>query len=114
MAHAPVAQVAAALAREQGTPQAPQFVVVRMLVSQPLMTLLSQLWNPALQRGVQVLATQLVVPFALVHARAHAPQLERSLVRLRQTLPQHALLAQSELIVQLPPSTFLQTLPAHA
>jgi hypothetical protein len=44
-------------------------------VSHPFCTLLSQLPNPLLHTGEQTLPTQLVVPFALVQALPHAPQL---------------------------------------
>jgi hypothetical protein len=47
----PFAQALAALAWEQVEPHAPQFVSVRMLVSQPLLNESSQLSKPALQLG---------------------------------------------------------------
>lgn len=113
IAHVPVAQVAVALAREQPTPQPLQLVVVRMLVSQPLTTLLSQLWNPVLQTGVQVPATHEVLPLVLVQAVVHAPQWLVSVCKLRHTLEQQAPFWQSLLTAQLPPSSFLQTVPAQ-
>ena len=45
-------------------------------VSQPLLGLPSQLPHPAAQFGVQAPDVHDVVPFALVHAVPHAPQLE--------------------------------------
>ena len=109
IAQVPVAQVAVAFAREQPMPQPLQFVVVRMLVSQPLTTLLSQLWNPVLQTGVQVPATQEVLPLVLVQAVVHAPQWLVSVWRLRHMPVQQAPFWQSVFKVQLPPSSFLQT-----
>jgi hypothetical protein len=44
--HVPVEQVAVALAREQVTPHAPQFMSVLSGVSQPLLSLPSQLPQP--------------------------------------------------------------------
>jgi hypothetical protein len=47
--HIPLEQVAVALAREQVVPQAPQFESVLSGVSQPLLSLPSQLPQPTLQ-----------------------------------------------------------------
>ena len=57
-------------------PQPPQLVSVLTAVSQPLRRLLSQLPQPLLHTGAQVLAEQLVLPCALVHAVPQLPQFE--------------------------------------
>lgn len=68
--HVPVLHDAEAFGNEQATLQLPQSVSVRMLRSQPLSGLPSQLLKPALQAGVQAYApgepAQLVVPFCAV------------------------------------------------
>jgi hypothetical protein len=56
-------------------PHEPQLVTVVMDVSQPFGRDASQSRKPTEQLGTQVEAVQLVVPFALVHAFMHAPQL---------------------------------------
>jgi hypothetical protein len=70
----PVAQVALALARVQGTPQPPQLLFVLSGVSQPLLGLPSQLWKPPLQLGEHPLLTQPVLPLLLVHCVVQLPQ----------------------------------------
>jgi hypothetical protein len=70
----PVAQVAVALARLQAVPHEPQLVSVVRLVSQPLVALLSQLPQPALQVKLQAPELQAVVPWALVQALPQLPQ----------------------------------------
>jgi hypothetical protein len=53
MVQVPLAQEAAALANEQGTPQSPQLVRLVTLCSQPLSGSPSQLLKPAAQLGAQ-------------------------------------------------------------
>lgn len=57
-------------------PQAPQFDVVQIDVSQPFCALLSQLSQPALQLGKQPLAEQVVVPCALLQASPQPRQFD--------------------------------------
>jgi hypothetical protein len=76
IAHAPIAQVAAALAKEQAVPHVPQSVaVVRRSVSQPLAGLPSQSAKPSLQRVIaQVPVWHAPVALGKVQARPHIPQ----------------------------------------
>ena len=56
-------------------PQPPQFAVeLVVLVSQPLLGLLSQFPKPLLHTGTQAVPLQLVVPFELVQALVQLPQ----------------------------------------
>jgi hypothetical protein len=71
----PVAQDSVAFGRSQVTPQSPQSLLERTLVSQPLPSLPSQLFQPASQVGVQPLAPQLVAPWLLVQLSPQALQL---------------------------------------
>ena len=73
--HVPVAHDSLAFGRSQSTPQSPQSLSVRVLVSQPLARLPSQLLKPASQLGVQTLAVQLVRPWLLLQASPQALQL---------------------------------------
>ena len=67
----------------QEAPQVPQFSeLVVVFVSQPLAALPSQLPNPALHVGTQVLDAHTVEPFGFVQGLPQAPQLERLLVVL--------------------------------
>ena len=75
MLHAPVVQPAVPWLVLHTVPQMPQLVVlVFVLVSQPLVRLLSQLPQPALQVIPHVLAPQVAVPLVPLHARPHDPQ----------------------------------------
>lgn len=66
--HAPAAQPAVPLITEQGRLHPPQCAtVVLVLVSQPLLALLSQLPSPALQARLQTPPRQLAVPPVLGH-----------------------------------------------
>ena len=58
----------------QTLPHEPQLVTVVMGVSQPFWRDMSQSRKPTEQIGSQLEATQLVVPFAFVHAFMQAPQ----------------------------------------
>src|SRR5664279_4814580 len=59
-------------------PQAPQFCrLVKVLTSQPLAVLLSQLANPELQIRLQLPFAQVAVPFTPAHTCPQAPQLLR-------------------------------------
>jgi hypothetical protein len=87
MAHAPLAQVEAALARVHARPQAPQFeALVLRSVSQPLGEAPSQSPKPPAQRTtVQALAAQpLDATWERAHAAPQAPQLEGSRAVLAQ------------------------------
>ena len=70
---------AAALGNAHGTPQPPQLLTVKIFVSQPLLSLLSQLMKPAAQLGVHANEPgepeQVVPPCALLQALPHAAQL---------------------------------------
>lgn len=72
---APVEQDSVAFGRSQVTPQSPQLVLARTLVSQPLPRLPSQLFQPASQVGVQPFAPQLVAPWLLLQASLQPLQL---------------------------------------
>ena len=72
--HVPVPQEAPAFGNEQGTPQSPQSVVVRMFRSQPLFGFESQLLKPVLQLGLQAPPVHCVEPFEFVHWTLHEPQ----------------------------------------
>jgi hypothetical protein len=84
MAHAPLPQVADALANVHFVPQALQlFASVLRLTSQPLAAEPSQLPEPAVHAPiVQVLLTQLAAALANVHLVPHPPQLFTSFVVL--------------------------------
>jgi hypothetical protein len=81
-AHAPAAQAPAALANTQGRPHIPQwFESVAKVTSQPLITLASQLPNPAAQTiDTQAPPAQIGTPLTRLHARPHAPQLRASVL----------------------------------
>jgi hypothetical protein len=79
MTQLPLEQLVVALASAQLTPQPPQFEVVVSEVSHPLLGLLSQLPQPDEQPGTQAPDTHAVVPWALVHALVHDPQLVKEL-----------------------------------
>ena len=71
----PVVHVAVALGSEHGTPQAPQFVSVRVLVSQPSASRPLQLAKPALHMPRRQLPVeQSSVAFASAQGTLHAPQ----------------------------------------
>jgi hypothetical protein len=71
----PVLHDAVALRRLQGTSQSPQLVNVRMSRSQPLSAMLSQLFQPAAQTGVQpFVMLHVVVPCGFVHVSLHERQ----------------------------------------
>jgi hypothetical protein len=76
--HVPVAQVALAFAKEHATLQSPQSVSVRMLRSQPLSRLPSQLLKPVLHTGEHAAApgvpTQLFTLFSETQASPHEAQ----------------------------------------
>jgi hypothetical protein len=75
MRHVPVEQVAVALVREQVTPHPPQFVSVLSGVSQPLLSLPSQLPQPLLQVSMRhVPVEQVAVAFVREQATRQAPQ----------------------------------------
>lgn len=75
-AQVPELQVVLPCAFVHTVPQLPQLLtLLAVLVSQPFLSLPSQLPKPALQTGSQPPPEQLVVPFGLVHAELHAPQL---------------------------------------
>jgi hypothetical protein len=92
-AQRPLAQVAIALGKLQVLPQAPQCVVLLLvLASHPFVLLLSQLAKPALQEpSAHALPTQLGALLAKrpVQVVPHALQLFASFVRSRQ-VPEHA------------------------
>jgi hypothetical protein len=68
--------------------QEPQLLVVFRLVSQPLLGLLSQSANGALQLNPQLPLVQVDVAFAALHALLHPPQCWRLLaVLVSQPLP---------------------------
>lgn len=72
----PATQLAVPLAVLQAAPQAPQWLVlVLMLTSQPLAALASQLPNPELQAMPQTPAVHDATPFVELQAFPHAPQL---------------------------------------
>jgi hypothetical protein len=74
-AHAPVENVPTAFCGVHPTPHAPQLVVVRTLVSQPLGYRPSQSANPAVHVSTEhVVPVHFAVPFAAEHAAPHAPQ----------------------------------------
>jgi hypothetical protein len=70
-------QVEVAFARAHAVPQLPQLVtLVWRLVSQPLVTVASQLPHPVLQRTLQTPLEQVAVEFALsAHTVPQLPQL---------------------------------------
>jgi hypothetical protein len=73
--HVPVPHEALAFKYEQGVLQSPQSVSVRMLRSQPLSRMPSQLFQPALQVGEQpVVGLHAVMPFGFVHTSLHERQ----------------------------------------
>jgi len=115
MAHASVAQVAVALNRLQKRLQPPQWFNVRVLCSQPLLLLRSQLsWSES-HTGAHTPAVHEVLPLALLHVMLHPPQWLTSSSGFRQMPVQHVLLAHSVLVPQVWPSAFLHTPPAaHA
>jgi hypothetical protein len=80
--HVPDAQLSPAFGRSQITPQPPQSVSVRMLFSQPLFGLPSQLAYPDAQVGVHTPEEHTVVPLALEQATPHALQLAALVFRL--------------------------------
>jgi hypothetical protein len=76
IAHAPAAQVAAALAKLHARPHVPQWAaLVRVSASQPLAALPSQLAKPVAHAVIaQAPAVHAPVPLAGLQARPHAPQ----------------------------------------
>jgi hypothetical protein len=87
MLHAPEAQVAEALVREQEVPQVPQLVSELREASQPLVLLPSQLASPALQLAIwQEPVPQVAVAPVLEQEAPHDPQLERVLTGVSQPL----------------------------
>jgi hypothetical protein len=75
-AHVPFEQATPPFGFEHGMLQPPQWLVLlRMLVSQPLFGLPSQLPAPAAQLGTHAPETHAVVPFALLQVTPQAPQL---------------------------------------
>jgi hypothetical protein len=66
----------------QTLPQLPHAATPVRLVSQPLPALLSQLPKPLLQVMLQVPELQVVVPFVVLQALRHPPQLAVSVFRL--------------------------------
>jgi hypothetical protein len=73
--HTPSAQAAVPFVALHALPQAPQLLaLVCVLVSHPLTGFPSQLPYPLAQAGTHNPAWHFVVPFAFVHAAAHAPQ----------------------------------------
>jgi hypothetical protein len=73
--HVPVVHDSEAFARLHVTSQSPQLVSERMLRSQPFALFPSQLFQPASQTGWQpVMALQVVMPWAFVHASPHDRQ----------------------------------------
>jgi hypothetical protein len=93
-AHVPVAHDSAAFCRSQSTSQSPQSVSVRMLRSQPLRALPSQLRKPASQAGMHpVVALHVVVPWAFVHESPH----ERQSVMVPSWVSQPACVAEQSL-----------------
>src|SRR5262245_52574963 len=75
MEHTELEHDATPPAELHAVPQAPQlFTLVFRSVSQPFAGLPSQSPKPALQTGAQLLPTQLVVPWALVHCLPQRPQ----------------------------------------
>jgi hypothetical protein len=74
-AHVPFVHAGVALASEQARPQAPQWLTaLRVLVSQPLATFMSQSPKPVAQAIEQRPAVHAAVPLAALHALPHAPQ----------------------------------------
>jgi hypothetical protein len=72
----PLPQVAVAFAREQVVPHAPQLVSVVVDVSQPLLSMPSQLAKPVLQLAIpQTPVSQVAAAFAREQLVPHAPQL---------------------------------------
>jgi hypothetical protein len=104
--HTPATQEVVPLALRHLAPHAPQwFTSVCVLVSHPLLALLSQLANPALHCGLHAPDTQAVVPFGFEQAAPQLPQLlvvaseaSHPLVTLLSQLPNPAL----HTIAQLP------------
>ena len=107
----------------QTLPQVPQAATVVRLTSQPLPALLSQLPKPLLHVMLHVPELQLAVPFVVLQALPHPPQLAMSVFRL-VSQPLRVSLSQFEkpllhVIVQVPllhaavPFVEPQTLP-HA
>jgi hypothetical protein len=74
MVHVPVLQEALAFGNEQGTPQSPQSVVVRMLRSQPLFTLESHDLKPVAHVGTHTPDVQVVLPLSFWHCTLQEPQ----------------------------------------
>lgn len=68
-------QDSVALGKSQVTPQSPQLELARTLVSQPLPSAPSQLFQPASQVGVQPLAAQAVAPWLLTQESPQPLQL---------------------------------------
>lgn len=86
---APPEQVALALANEHVRPHAPQFVVALRLVSQPLVSLPSQLPHPdAHAPSAHVPLEQVALALVNAHARPHAPQFDASVRTSVQRPPQ--------------------------
>ena len=74
--HTPLTQFGVPPALGHTVPHVPQWLTfVFVFVSHPLFASPSQLAVPPLHTGVQTPATQLVVPFPLLHVTPHAPQL---------------------------------------
>ena len=83
----PLAQVSAALARAHSMLHSPQSVSVRRLVSQPLLSMPSQLDHPALQlRMPQVPEPQVALALAREQVVPQVPQLARVVVGVSQPL----------------------------
>jgi hypothetical protein len=95
---------AVAFGKEQGTPQSPQSVTVRMLRSQPLFRFESQLLKPAVQVGLQAPEVHAVVPFAFEQLTPQAPQAAVVLSCVSQSPPgvQSPQPASQPVITQLP------------
>lgn len=75
---------------EHAALQLPQFVTVRMLVSQPLLSLGGrQCAKPTAHSNVHCPAAQDGVLFTVLHAFPHCPQLRMSVARERQKPLQH-------------------------
>ena len=82
-AHAPLVHAGVALGSEHARPHAPQWLTaLRVLVSQPLATFMSQSPKPAAQVMAQRPAVQAAVPLAVLHALPHAPQWLALVLRL--------------------------------
>ena len=106
MMQAPATQAAVPLATTHWLPQRPQwFVVVRRLVSQPLVGSPSQSPKPTLQTPTpQRPSRHAAVPFGITHVRPQAPQFV-ALVCVSISQPFIAFMSQSPRPVAQPPIT---------